>query len=480
MTRVPTNQFDYNPPRFKWTKRIAWSSVGLVLLVPALWGTATIVAQHRLDSLTASYRKAGEPLLADDFNVSEDIPNEENAAIGYLKAEYAFVWPREFEPALTIRALFDAVVMGPDHNYGDEVTVLLQANQSTLKQLSKAAKLERLDWQLSGGATILDLMFPDAGLSKDLGSLLAIAAIDKFDRGDHEEAIGLLRAMFRLGKHRLVGPGSMVMELTGVSIAARTPTCVERFADGLKIASSPDGSHRGAVSNEQIEEFIFELLEDEPWKNALRATLAMDRAFMIECGQALAKGQDVGNLSPKAERIFVPFLRPVALLNVARATEYENALVQNAEESTYSDFWKGAPDIEDFMVGELNEVLPANLLVPRFARFVQLNFFLHAERRMAAITLAMRLYELENGQLPDELDDLVPKYLPSIPLDPFSPQSLPIRYTVNNGSARLYSLGLNLIDDGGESGIHFGGRVDRNKGDLVFYLNGDRLRANKP
>jgi len=94
MTNAQSIEGGYNPPRLKWTKRVAWASLGLIVLIVSLWGSATIIAQRRLDKLIASYRAAGEPVYVEDFNVFKDIPDEENAATYYKKAITAYAWPK--------------------------------------------------------------------------------------------------------------------------------------------------------------------------------------------------------------------------------------------------------------------------------------------------------------------------------------------------------------------------------------------------
>jgi hypothetical protein len=54
-----------------------------------------------------------------------------------------------------------------------------------------------------------------------------------------------------------------------------------------------------------------------------------------------------------------------------------------------------------------------------------------AQSRMAILKVALRLYQHETGKLPATLDELVPKYLPAVPLDPYDGN--PIRYRISTG-----------------------------------------------
>ena len=63
------------------------------------------------------------------------------------------------------------------------------------------------------------------------------------------------------------------------------------------------------------------------------------------------------------------------------------------------------------------------ILGPSHKRSAQLHLRSLAVRRMAAIALAIRLYQLEHGRRPKTLDELVPAYLDAVPLDPFAPDN---------------------------------------------------------
>ncbi len=67
--------------------------------------------------------------------------------------------------------------------------------------------------------------------------------------------------------------------------------------------------------------------------------------------------------------------------------------------------------------------------------------------RLLICDLALRLYLAEHGELPKRLEQLVPDYLPELPLDPFSER--PLVYRPDGSSWLLYSIGPDHKDDGG-------------------------------
>lgn len=68
----------------------------------------------------------------------------------------------------------------------------------------------------------------------------------------------------------------------------------------------------------------------------------------------------------------------------------------------------------------------------------------------AILMLALRLYELENAQLPEQLSQLTPGILLTLPLD--TPTAQPLHW--NSDTHLLYSSGLNATDDGGSATLH--------------------------
>ena len=54
-------------------------------------------------------------------------------------------------------------------------------------------------------------------------------------------------------------------------------------------------------------------------------------------------------------------------------------------------------------------------------------------RRVGMLKLALRWYQADNGKPAETLDELIPKYLSSIPIDPFDPQEKPLQYRLSRG-----------------------------------------------
>ena len=75
-----------------------------------------------------------------------------------------------------------------------------------------------------------------------------------------------------------------------------------------------------------------------------------------------------------------------------------------------------------------------------------------AHRRGTALALAVALHQRESGgQPPESLGHMVPSQITALCADPYSKESAPFRYRrTESGTWRLYSIGPNQKDDGGD------------------------------
>ena len=78
------------------------------------------------------------------------------------------------------------------------------------------------------------------------------------------------------------------------------------------------------------------------------------------------------------------------------------------------------------------------------------------------------------------MSELVPDYLPAMPLDPLADDGRVIAYLPEAEPTILYSVGDNGIDDHGTFEFDSKGRIDARKADLLFFLDGVRPQQDHP
>jgi len=86
-----------------------------------------------------------------------------------------------------------------------------------------------------------------------------------------------------------------------------------------------------------------------------------------------------------------------------------------------------------------------------------------AKERELKVGFALRHYYDDHEALPAKLADLIPQYLPAVPLDPFDGQ--PLRYDAKQGL--VYSVGASLKDNGGSRFVKMA-KDDPNYEDPLF------------
>ena len=95
--------------------------------------------------------------------------------------------------------------------------------------------------------------------------------------------------------------------------------------------------------------------------------------------------------------------------------------------------------------------------------------FAHAQAtaHLSRLACALERYRLANGQFPETLEALAPKFIAKVPHDVINGQPLKYRRT-DDRQFVLYSVGWNETDDGGKVELTKSGNPDEQKGDWVW------------
>ena len=80
-------------------------------------------------------------------------------------------------------------------------------------------------------------------------------------------------------------------------------------------------------------------------------------------------------------------------------------------------------------------------------RLNRLNLRSAASLRLCRVSLAVQRYRLANGKLPEKIDEIAPRFIDAVPLDPFDGK--PIRYKKLDKGYVVYSVGKDGVDNGG-------------------------------
>ena len=107
------------------------------------------------------------------------------------------------------------------------------------------------------------------------------------------------------------------------------------------------------------------------------------------------------------------------------------------------------------------------MLLPALGRAAERFAQAQTTANLARVACALERYRLANGQFPESLRALVPKFIEQVPPDVMNGQPLKYRRT-DDGQFVLYSVGRDRTDDGGKIELTKGGSLDWRHGDWVW------------
>jgi hypothetical protein len=127
-----------------------------------------------------------------------------------------------------------------------------------------------------------------------------------------------------------------------------------------------------------------------------------------------------------------------------------------------------ATEIRKPYASQLPVPLPTNLMIFPMTVNIQARFLTTTVlNRLFRTIAALRVYKFQNKHYPASLANLIPRYMPSLPIDPFAgPAPTPLRYKLLNNRTDflLYSIGPDMKDDQGSPVQYI---TSQDSGDLV-------------
>lgn len=419
--------------------------VGL-LLGHWIWGVG---AGNRLEKQVAAYKAAGEPIEPGDFIVA-GVTDADNAAIALTDAAKAIQKTSAYEAY----AKLDAV----EFPLRDDEIALLRTiraeNEKAFGHVETAMKRSGVDWKLALVSPVMQILMPQLNEQRELARLLAADALLAHHEGDDARAIERIEQLIFLA--RAVDRQSvLVSHLVAVGITGLATDRAAKIAPKLRV-----GGEEGAATREQVEKLVKRLLEEQPAREGMRWAMLGERMFQLDTSRAIISGRlginqlggPAGTPAPNLAGAvlgyaFRPAFNRDALLMIRQTTAVMNAA---GTAQDYPAYQASVPPLPVNRGGMPWQNMLARVLMPSLDRAVQNDFRMLTDRRLTATALAMRLHELDHGgKRPTALSELMPKYLPAVPLDGLAAQGKPIGYVSDPDRPRVYSVGEDGVDDGG-------------------------------
>jgi hypothetical protein len=323
---------------------------------------------------------------------------------------------------------------------------------------------------------MLGVMLPHLATSRAAGRMLAVDATRAAEAGDGERFVADIEAALRLSFH--VQEGRLLIgDLVGIAIRhvaiQRAVAALEWKPDLLDAAqlarlqkafeSMPPALRRLDLAAEglMLEDVIQRSYTDDGTGNG---TFRLDRAALLPLIGSIEGTSGGASQGQARGRGTSPVLvatllsAPVAAFTVADRRETSELIDRwlrrfEAESQVELRDRKRIHEMGMEFDREVNadpvRYLIPRLVMPAFARTASIMARDRAELAAAATACAALRWRVDHaGAWPARLEDLVPAYLPAVPGDPWS--GTPAKIAGEGASFRIWSVGEDAIDDGGD------------------------------
>lgn len=446
------------PRRLWWTKRLALAYVvfaAALVISHIAWQRE---AERRLAAAVAPFTAAGYNL---DWrtNAPEPIPDSRNAAAIYLQAASQLALTARQDVLVSYLSGGQAL----QDRYAAETDELIAANAAVLALCRQARGLKAY-WGVphtSPAFATISSFLPNFSKQRHLMRFLCVAAGRQASSGQSDEAVQTLLDARALTLASGEDSG-LLGHLVALACWSMETKAIEQTAPRL--------------TGNGIRQLATALLNDESGKTYRRMLGVETAAFLdgFAYFSGSVKSQVPGLGAPGPSWLLRPALTADAALVVAKNWSF--AMTGDRHDLSWQKTWTSAFSAVSFFPPSRPQGLrmvahwQSAILAPSLWRVQEFQCQTLARQRLAAVRLALRLFELEQKRPARALGELVPDYLPAVPIDPLDPNGGPIRALLGDPVPRIYSLGNNGIDDGGNAA----GQLDE-----VLYLNpADRPAVN--
>ena len=427
--------------------------------------------QKHVDQDLAAIRARGLPVNCGELDEwYSTVPSAENAALVYTQSIALLepqVDPKQIRPwtLLELPRRITPVEAALKTQVGEAVTL----NTNALRLAHQAAELSRSRYPINlrdGYKTALPHL---AGL-RDLARLLEFQTFVQSGDGHRTEAAASLSASLALAR-------SLQSEPVIVSQVVRCAI------DGISCRSLERVINLNQLSDVELFS-LSEQVEQNESTNSMLGGLIGERAGCIELLQLLqndpakvnqlTESNDAEEGSPFAR--IKPGLGWKALGFFVRDLEFYLSAMQAG-----IDVMALRPPRSLAAGGEFGAAAErakskfcviSSMMLPGLSKVPARDAEDHAALRTARTALAVERWRLaHNGELPESLAALVPRFLTAIPEDPFDGK--PLRFKKPRIGYIVYSIGPNLQDDGGAERMPHSTkatREQRNRYDLTFIV----------
>lgn len=430
-------------PRRKWPRYVV---AVLLLAVGVTGGLLAFVYWIGQQSLQAAMDEADrlDPgWRLDDLEAArEQVPDAENAALQVLRTTALLPKGWMTSPPGKRDALPERLFRVPDATrLDDEQAKELRAELAkvgdALDAARKVAAMPRGRYPLNWSADAVGTLVPHLERLRDVARLLQLDVMLRVHDGDRQGADESFRALVNAA--RSVGDEPLSVSQLRLAAAEREAYgMLERWLAQEELPPATLAALQKLLEPEQPSHLI-----------AARSERAICHQFLMV---TRAGKLDRANYGMRSNGFGAPVDR---LVDARQARAGHAPLLRHLTELV--EIAKLPPDRQFDRLKAIQEpdvtlpVLLTGLRRGGSPNSLGLQFvWTTAIQRCTCTALALERFRRDNGHWPATLNDLVPRYLAAVPLDPFNGQLL--RYRMLPDGVVIYAVGSNQTDDNGRSG----------------------------
>jgi hypothetical protein len=437
--------------------------VGLLGIIVAAHAVFRWQAGRALQSRIQALRDAGERILPGDF-VPREVDARDNAAADLTAA--ATILDDGSEEACSIS--WAPTTMPTNPRAWPYLARARAWFEPALRRIGRARQRPVCEWSHDFTSPVMNNMrVPELNQVRELSNLVGAAAMLEHHDGRDDLVVLRLRQALYLAETSETTPAPVAHKVA-LAIGFSATERIESLAPELRLGSG--GPEVGEAAPAEIRALIAALLDEHAADRGYRMSLDAERMYDLDMLDGLVRARD-SDLHAIHRYLAEPFVDFQGRRLLARLSRAVNALRGAADWPT------AASRLDATERAENGNAKPFGPDCYRFfRRMTREHFSALTDRRLAATALAIRLYQLDHaGQRPQRLEQLVPGYLPAIPLDAMAAGGRPIGYLPSPGRPLIYSVGQNGADDAGSEvamADEYGEIDPWRRMDRVFYLGG--------
>jgi hypothetical protein len=301
------------------------------------------------------------------------------------------------------------------------------------------------------------LVIDDLSYLRRMAMDLRLDTFDAIEEGQPERAVEDIEAMLGLAAH--AGESETVLNQL-VSIAIESLAC---GTVAMVLNQYPQAFTEADLARLQ-EAFMTIGLDgggDDGSLARIPVRLSMERAYYEDMIQRVYSddGKGDGHMTLEGTGLVLVPLPGLVTVVLAESRKeavetYDESYERFIELARMQPFERG-DDIEQMQAeqaeyeanGFLQARQPLGSMVTNWPMMIRALDRINTERDAAITVIALHRYRLADGDFPAALDELVPKFLPTLPLDPMDGK--PLRYRLKVSGPVLYSIGADGFDGGG-------------------------------